>query len=227
MKKGLQCLYMGPSPAEASRPVDEREESAHFEDDGVENLNSETQDHNVHGSSNFGLESSPIRSGSGWTHLQLSKQTEDGSPYMMPTPESYHVNAPTPTATEERVGSSSNPRFANVHLVPGSENSGIGERWLAGVLPSTSPKLVKSLLPATVRYSYRVLKTYPMMMLQPGGLPPIIHPLQISGQETPAPLANCLSLVRLWEGHVEGSESIVTTTVKNEIDKLYEEVRSK
>lgn len=40
----------------------------------------------------------------------------------------------------------------------------------------------------------------------------------------PTPLANCLSLVRMWDGQARGSEVLVREIIKNEMGKLYEEV---
>jgi len=60
-------------------------------------------------------------------------------------------------------------------------------------------------------------------MLLPGGCPPFIHPLQIERGTVPLALANCYSLVRMWELRADGSEAIVTATVQREMERLLEE----
>lgn len=62
------------------------------------------------------------------------------------------------------------------------------------------------------------------MLLRKGNLPPYIHPAQLEGVNMPTPLANCLSLVKLWDGRVRGGELIVNETIKNEMERLYNEV---
>ncbi|KAK9321064.1 hypothetical protein V1517DRAFT_185555 [Lipomyces orientalis] len=101
----------------------------------------------------------------------------------------------------------------------------IRNRWMESFLPSSSQR-PKILPEYTVQYLSCVLRTYPKCMLRPSGLPPIIHPLQFAGQVMPLPLANCFSLVRLWYGRANGSESIVTTTVKQEMERLLQEYQS-
>ncbi|KAK9242967.1 hypothetical protein V1506DRAFT_570300 [Lipomyces tetrasporus] len=116
--------------------------------------------------------------------------------------------------------------FAALDLCSTTDSSQIRNRWMESFLPSPSqrPKILQEY---TVQYLSCVLRTYPKCMLRPSGLPPIIHPLQFAGDQVmPLPLANCYSLVRLWYGRASGSESIVTTTVKQEMERLLQEYQS-
>jgi hypothetical protein len=144
-----------------------------------------------------------------------------------PTPSNYPSStAPSTHRLEQSSTASVSLNFTNIDLVPLADSSRLGSRWLNCLVTSTPPKRVKPLSHTTVTYAYRVLKTYPKMMLQLGRLPPIIHPLQLRGQETPVPLANCLSLVRMWEGRAEGSEDVVNGILTREMERLFGEVSS-
>ncbi|THC96070.1 hypothetical protein EYZ11_004443 [Aspergillus tanneri] len=94
--------------------------------------------------------------------------------------------------------------FTDVVLVPSVNAEDIRDRWL-------------------LQYISRVLSTYPRYMLKEGGVPPIIHSAQRHGTEMPRSLANCYSLVRMWEQAVPGSEMMVMNTVEQEMERLAEE----
>ena len=113
--------------------------------------------------------------------------------------------------------------FTDINLICIVDPTSIRNRWLADFIPSITDR-VKIYSPGVSSFIARVLKTYPQMLLNKGQLPPFIHPSQLSGPDLPTPLANCLSLVRLWDGQVRGSETIVLETVKKEMDRLHCEV---
>jgi hypothetical protein len=114
--------------------------------------------------------------------------------------------------------------FANLRLICTLDATKIRDRWLGGFIPSLNDK-AKVHPPNVLLFVSHVFKTYPTMLLKKGHLPPYIHPSQLAGPDIPTPLANCLSLVRLWDGQVRGGEAIVQSTVKNEMDRLYREVK--
>lgn len=113
--------------------------------------------------------------------------------------------------------------FSGVRLVATTDSIQIRNRWLESFLPSFTRRQ-KFLQPYTVQYLSVVLKSYPRQMLRHGGLPSFIHPLQVAGQ-MPQALANCYSLVLMWEGRAAGSEIMVTGTVQREMKRLLDEVR--
>ncbi|KAL2007381.1 hypothetical protein VTN00DRAFT_8819 [Thermoascus crustaceus] len=115
--------------------------------------------------------------------------------------------------------------FSDLDLVSITDSAQIRNRWLESFLPSED-QVPKAFQPYTVQFLTCVLGTYPKYMLRHGGIPPIIHPLQIGGQQLPVPLANCYSLVRMWETRARGSEAIVTATVQREMERLLEERES-
>lgn len=113
-----------------------------------------------------------------------------------------------------------------VDLAPSANAGQIRDRWLRPyILPSLEDEEIpKAYHPFTLQYIARILCTYPRCMLKDGGLPPIIHRAQITGKEMPRALANCYSLVRMWEQAVPGSEAMVVGIVENEMRRLAEEV---
>jgi hypothetical protein len=114
--------------------------------------------------------------------------------------------------------------FSDLELVPSTDTARIRNRWLDSFIPLPDQTL-KEVSPPTAIYITRVLKSYPKMMLKAGGLPPMIHPLQRDPEAGyPVPLANCFSLVRMWERRAPGSEALVTETVRREMERLIREV---
>lgn len=113
-----------------------------------------------------------------------------------------------------------------VDLAPSANAGDIRNRWLRPyILPLTEgEEIPKAYHPFTLQYIARILCTYPRCMLRGGGIPPIIHSVQVAGKEMPRALANCYSLVRMWEQAVPGSETMVVSIVENEMRRLAEEV---
>ena len=99
----------------------------------------------------------------------------------------------------------------------------MNNRWRGDFVPSFNQR-IKDFPPSLIHFTSRVFKTYPSVMLRRGHLPPFIHPSRLGGSEMPTPLANYLSLVRLWEGQVRGSENLVRETIKSEMRRIFEEV---
>ncbi|KAH8811628.1 hypothetical protein F5884DRAFT_282783 [Xylogone sp. PMI_703] len=221
MKKGLSCVYAAPAAAASPPITEDRTETTPFTDRSHDNFDSSSSNAGATnpGTTTYGT----VRPVPNWTDMSMSNRNQGDNSYVFHTPESFNTSVSTPVMPAESFAPRNIPRFAHVDLVPAADSSEIGGRWLATILPSASQKRVKPLLPSTAQYIYRVLRTYPKMMFQPGGLPPIIHPLQVLEHETAAPLANCLSLVRLWEGRAAGSEDIIIETIRKEMEKLYQE----
>lgn len=143
-----------------------------------------------------------------------------GSIWHSPVPPHRHVG------TRGSNQSASSFNFVDISLVPSANAGDIRDRWLRPYIlpPLGQEEIPKVYNPFTLQYISRVLATYPRFMLKDGGLPPIIHWAQITGREMPQSLANCYSLVRLWEQAVPGSEAMVISTVEREMERLAAEV---
>lgn len=130
--------------------------------------------------------------------------------------------------------------FQNVSLAPMVNAEEIRDHWMrsffapltmsAGaddaIMGEVQPQ-AKIYHPFTLQSVACVLRSYPDYMLSEDGVPPpIIHPLQVAKrQRIPESLANCFSLVRMWRKRAPGSEGLVVSVVKNEIQRLVGEVR--
>ncbi|EAW13479.1 putative C6 finger domain protein [Aspergillus clavatus NRRL 1] len=116
--------------------------------------------------------------------------------------------------------------FSSIELTPSPNAVDIRDRWLRPYLlpPLGHDEIPKVYHPFTLQYITTILKTYPRHMLKDGGLPPIIHPMQVATTEMPRTLANCYSLARMWEQAAPGSEAMVMSTLEMEMQRLENEI---
>ncbi|PYH49754.1 Zn(II)2Cys6 transcription factor domain-containing protein [Aspergillus saccharolyticus JOP 1030-1] len=119
--------------------------------------------------------------------------------------------------------------FTKVELIPASGAESIRDRWLRPYIlpPLGRDEVPKVYHPFTLQYISRILATYPRCMLKDGKAPPILHQTQVSAENLPQALANCYSLVRMWENAVPGSEAMVINTIETEMDRLANELPSR
>ncbi|KAH7313545.1 hypothetical protein B0I35DRAFT_275267 [Stachybotrys elegans] len=66
----------------------------------------------------------------------------------------------------------------------------------------------------------RVLRTYPGMLVDGFGHPPIFHHSQLDARPLPLPLSHCITLTKMWKGQSEGSGKLVHNAVVSEVDSL-------
>ncbi len=100
--------------------------------------------------------------------------------------------------------------------------SPLRDRWLNNVLFLSD----KTCNPnkASVHFYGQILRTYPRMLSQKDQLPPVIHPWQILANPIPVPLANCITLTRMWQNRAEGAEQLVVDSIRKEVGRLLDEV---
>ena len=117
------------------------------------------------------------------------------------------------------------PRIDYTHtdLVSATDSTPIRDRWSQSFLPTTAQR-AKILPPHTIQYLSCIFRSYSRQLLRPECYPPFIHPLQTVDGELPLSLANCFSLIRMWLRREHGSDAMVTETVKNEMQRLFDEV---
>lgn len=93
-------------------------------------------------------------------------------------------------------------RFLNQHLVvPGQEIKNY-------------PDHIKALIPS-------ILRSYASMAVRARGVPPFIHRAQMQPPLARPPLSTCLSLVRICERLLPGSEDAAADVIQREITSLY------
>lgn len=76
-----------------------------------------------------------------------------------------------------------------------------------------------------VSFVVRTLKSWLLLMgsYHTALLPPMIHRVQLE-DGLPAPLANCYTLIKMWNGHNEQSRSLVRSSILLEVQRLLTEV---
>lgn len=147
-------------------------------------------------------------------------------PYTFSSPAWTPPHPPRRLVADSVRGESNELDFTGIELVPSVNAESIRDRWLRPYIlpPLGRDEVPKAYHPFTLQYISRILSTYPRFMLKDGDVPPIIHRMQIVGRRMPRALANCYSLVRMWEQAAEGSETLVVETVEKEMDRLASEV---
>ncbi|KAI1778756.1 hypothetical protein F4818DRAFT_227941 [Hypoxylon cercidicola] len=100
----------------------------------------------------------------------------------------------------------------------------ISNRWLHSYIPIPEQK-VKD-YPATVTaFIYRVLKSYVAVAIRGRGIPPFIHSSQIMASSIRPPLSTCLSLIRICERPLPGSQGVASDVLQREMSNIYERHR--
>jgi hypothetical protein len=110
--------------------------------------------------------------------------------------------------------------FDNIDLMPMRDAEEIRDRWLHTYLFSATGEVPKLFSVFTVQFVTCVLRSYSGRLIEDNDLPPFIHPLQLSNKPIPGTMANCISLVRMWMNRVAGSEGMILSTVKQEMETI-------
>jgi hypothetical protein len=150
-------------------------------------------------------------------HLEFSS-----SPDLIPARAREPVNAQHFPSPE----SSSTP---NVHhgvslqdeLLPLPTPGRISFRWLATMLPPPLPK-AKHFSPLAIHVCKSFLRTLPLRLVSRDP-PPFIHSTQLSPSPC-EPLANAITITRMWYERVGGSEELVSRTIASEMESIVRKV---
>ncbi|ORY70343.1 uncharacterized protein BCR38DRAFT_421808 [Pseudomassariella vexata] len=95
----------------------------------------------------------------------------------------------------------------------------IATRWLNRWL--TAPgQVVKEYHRKISAFTYRILGSYASRAVRGHGLPPFIHPSQMMASSSCPPLAACMSVVRMCEKPLPGSEDATVEVLQQEINKV-------
>jgi hypothetical protein len=144
----------------------------------------------------------------------------------LPTPSSWdsiRISNPEPQRHDDVLSSRTVIDLTQISLVNTIDSSRVRNRWMQDLLPWPNER-PKALTPGILQFLSRVLKTYPLKLANPGSasLPPIIHPSQLSTRTVSTPLANCLTLTRMFTATAPGSEALVISTITSEMDRLFQ-----
>ncbi|PVH74147.1 hypothetical protein DL98DRAFT_537687 [Cadophora sp. DSE1049] len=93
----------------------------------------------------------------------------------------------------------------------------LGEPWM---LSSLSQTMTPPLVQHSMETLLRALRTWPRILCKGFQLPPMFHHT-ISKSTVSLPLANCCTLVKMWEGQFSGTNALVQDTILTEIKTLF------
>lgn len=111
--------------------------------------------------------------------------------------------------------------FTGLELTCPISSDDIRNRWLNSYIPFPEQR-AKNYPPSVTGFVYRVLKSYASVVVRGRGIPPFLHASQVAAESVTPPISTCLSLVRICERSLPGSEEVATEVLKREMDSLYE-----
>ncbi|KAI0172985.1 hypothetical protein GGR52DRAFT_430418 [Hypoxylon sp. FL1284] len=98
----------------------------------------------------------------------------------------------------------------------------ISNRWLNSYIPTPGQK-VKNYPPTVTTFINQVLKSYVAVAIRGRGIPPFIHSSQMLVSYIRPPLSTCLSLVRICENPLPGSQETASDVLQREMNSLYDQ----
>lgn len=110
--------------------------------------------------------------------------------------------------------------FSNLDLVCPINAEEISNRWLNAYIPIPGQS-VKNYPPTVSAFIYRILKSYTGMAIHGRGFPPFVHGSQLTGLSQP--LATCLSIIRICDRPLPGSETVTAEILQREMNNLYDQ----
>ncbi|KAI3329199.1 hypothetical protein HD806DRAFT_481985 [Xylariaceae sp. AK1471] len=97
----------------------------------------------------------------------------------------------------------------------------VRNRWLGAYIPL--PDQAIKAYPASIKtFLHRMVKSYVTVTIRGRGYPPFIHSSQVAAHLIKPPLSTCLSLVRICEHQLPGSEGVAVDVLRREMSNLLE-----
>lgn len=120
------------------------------------------------------------------------------------------------------------PDFSSLELLSGQElfcpinADDISNRWLNSYIPVPGQK--NKDYPASITaLIHRILNSYVAVTIRGRGVPLFVHASQVTATSIRTPLSTCLTLVRMCERPLPGSESVASEVLRREMSSLYEQ----
>lgn len=113
--------------------------------------------------------------------------------------------------------------FSNLNLTCPINADDINNRWLNPYIPDVD-QAIKVYPPAVTHFIYRVLKSYAAVAARGRAIPLFVHPTQMNAPGSQ--LATCLSLARVSENPLSGSEGATTIVIQREMENIAQEHES-
>jgi hypothetical protein len=109
--------------------------------------------------------------------------------------------------------------FGHLNLLCPINVEDISNRWLNPYIPGPE-QTIKSYPVAVTNYIWRILNSYAASASRGRGIPPFIHPAQMSDQKAILPLNTCLSLIRISENPLPGTENSAALVLQREMESI-------
>ncbi|RDW77890.1 putative C6 finger-containing protein [Coleophoma crateriformis] len=97
----------------------------------------------------------------------------------------------------------------------------IATRWVNSYI-SVPGQPIKDYHPRISDFIYRILKSYASISVRSREVPPFIHPSQKTRLSSNPSLPTCMSIVRMCEKPLPGSEGVAAEILTQEMSKIYE-----
>ncbi|KAI1176765.1 hypothetical protein F4777DRAFT_240936 [Nemania sp. FL0916] len=133
-----------------------------------------------------------------------------------------HVDMSPAATTRSQAGAPEIQAFEDLRLTCPIDADGISNRWVGAYIPLPDQS-VKLYPPGTKIFIHRMIKAYVGVAVRGRGYPPFIHAAQLSGQLIRPPLSTCLSLIRICEHQLPGSEGAAADILQREMGNLYDQ----
>lgn len=124
------------------------------------------------------------------------------------------------SATNSQSGASETLDFSNLEVFSPINVDDIRNRWLNPYVPVPGQK-IKEYSANTTFFISKILKSYAAVTVHGRGVPPFVHSSQVMATSSSPPLSTCLSLVRMCEKPLPGSESVTADVLQREMSRLY------
>lgn len=108
--------------------------------------------------------------------------------------------------------------FSKLNLTCPISVDGIASRWMNPFIPDDEQR-IKSYPPKVIIFLSRTLKSYAASAIRGRDLLPFIHPTQMKHQ-TPPPLTTCLSLIRMCQNPLPGTENAAIMIFQREMENI-------
>ncbi|RFU78620.1 hypothetical protein TARUN_3590 [Trichoderma arundinaceum] len=140
------------------------------------------------------------------------------APAKIQWPNAHHIGAPllAPALRQPDI-----LEFSELDLICPINAEAISNRWLNAYIPIPGQS-VKNYPPTVSAFIYRLLKSYTGMAIHGHGFPPFVHSSQVLGPNPSPPLSTCLSLIRICDKPLPGSENATSEILQREMNALYD-----
>ncbi|KAL7621468.1 hypothetical protein AAE478_008791 [Parahypoxylon ruwenzoriense] len=156
-------------------------------------------------------------------HAQEDIPTDAGSALTISSAatRAHHVGDPSLNATPRRPSGRETLDFSGLQLVCPINADEISNRWLRPYIP-VAAQTIKRYPTSVTAFIYRILKSYAAITVRGRGVPKFVHSAQMAALATSPPLSTCLSLARICERPLPGSEEVACDVLQREMNNLYE-----